>query len=194
VAAKSKRLELVKAEAQDISACFNDLLEKTNRTEPRPADVDALRALLRENEEARLWERVAGCMRIAQNHLLEHTPLSLGIVECWRPRLVELYTQLAGESPSKVEELLAQHTVLCWLRLACVEASYTNITSQSITLTLAAHWERRLTLAQRRFTRACETLERVRMMMRRGACVNVTAGGSRQSEVSQARREGTRRA
>jgi hypothetical protein len=41
-----------------------------------------------------------------------------------------------------------------------------NAMKQSITLTLGMYWEKRLSAAQRRFTRACETLARVRKLSR----------------------------
>jgi hypothetical protein len=37
---------------------------------------------------------------------------------------------------------------------------------QSITLTLGMYWEKRLSASQKRFTRACESLTRVRRLMR----------------------------
>ena len=48
-----------------------------------------------------------------------------------------------------------------------MELRYTSVIRQSITLTLGAYWEKRLTAAQKRFNRACESLERVRKLSAR---------------------------
>ena len=63
--------------------------------------------------------------------------------------------------------MLAHHAAICWLRLADAEAQFTLRTSNQHTLTSGIYYEKRLAMAQRRFKRAVETLERVRMMKRR---------------------------
>jgi hypothetical protein len=49
------------------------------------------------------------------------------------------------------------HPALSRAARATVDFSYSNTMKQSITLALAMCWEKRLTAAQRRFTRSCET-------------------------------------
>ncbi|HEX7175732.1 MAG TPA: hypothetical protein VF240_10775 [Pyrinomonadaceae bacterium] len=70
--------------------------------------------------------------------------------------------------------------------LSMIELRYTGVMRQSITLTLSAYWEKRLTAAQKRFTRACESMERVRKLSARVPEVqtNVAAEGGRQVNVA----------
>lgn len=58
--------------------------------------------------------------------------------------------------------------------------------AQSITLTLGMYWEKPLTAAQRRFTRACETLTRVRKLSRNTPAlqINLATSGGQQVNVS----------
>jgi hypothetical protein len=123
--------------------------------------------MLRDNEAERLWERIPGCIAAAESFALEKSPVSPGLVECWRERLDDIRKELRGDNPSESERLLAQYAALCWLRLSETEMRYTQQLSANITLTLGMYYEKRLTLAQRRFTKAVETLERVRLMRRR---------------------------
>jgi hypothetical protein len=52
---------------------------------------------------------------------------------------------------------------------------------QSITLTVGAYWDKRLSMAQKRFMRACESLARVRRLSRRIPLqVNIAAKGAQQ--------------
>ena len=57
---------------------------------------------------------------------------------------------------------------------------------RSITLTLGAYWEKRLTAARKRFDRACESLERVRKLTGRipGVQISVAAEGGQQVIVA----------
>lgn len=85
-----------------------------------------------------------------------------------------------------LEQLLIQHAALCWLRLTLVELSYTSSIKGSITLTLGLYLEKRLTAAQKRFTRACETLARVRKLSRNTPALqfNIAANGGQQINLA----------
>jgi hypothetical protein len=103
-----------------------------------------------------------------------------------RHRLQGLKKDLENEGAPLLEQLLIQHAALCWLKLNLVELSYSNAMKQSITLTLGMYWEKRLTAAQKRFTRACETLTRVRRWSRNTPAVqvNIAADGGQQVNLS----------
>ncbi len=82
---------------------------------------------------------------------------------------------------------MIQQAALCSLKLNLVELSYSSTIKQSITLTLGIFWEKRLSAAQKRFTRACETLTRVRKLSRNTPAlqVNIAAQGGQQVNLSQ---------
>jgi hypothetical protein len=180
-------LKLVTAEAQDVEKRFRELYDRANKRLPTgaagPATIaagEALEKLLRDNRAARLWERIAGPLSVARAFALEHSPgTTPGLRACWGELLRSMGDDLAGENPSEVETLLAQHAALCWLRLAEVELLYSAKVSGQITLTLGMYFEKRLSMAQRRFTRACETLERVRMMRRRAGLTGASEEAER---------------
>jgi hypothetical protein len=67
-----------------------------------------------------------------------------------------------------------------------VELHYSHVMKQSITLTLGIFEEKRLSAAQRRFTRACETLARVRKLSRNTPALqfNIAANGGQQVNVA----------
>jgi hypothetical protein len=162
-------LKLVTQEAQDVEKRFRELYDRANKQTPGAGvAAERLREVLTEHPAGRLWERIPGPPKVAEDFALEHTPgITPGVRVCWRVQLADIRRELAGEDPSPVESLLAQHAALCWLRLAETELQFTAHTAKSHTLTAGAYWDKRLSTAQRRFTRAVETLERVRMMRRR---------------------------
>lgn len=90
--------------------------------------------------------------------VIDNARATAGLKECWKHRLQSLKKELGSEGAPLLEQLLIQQAALCWLKLNLVELSYSNVMTQSITLTLGVFWEKRLSAAQKRFTRACETL------------------------------------
>ena len=139
-----------------------------------------MRKLLRDNSAARLWDRVSGPLAVARQFALQYSPgTTPGLRVCWGERLKGMADDLAGENPSEVENLLATHAALCWLRLAETELQYTSHVAKSHSAASGMYHEKRLTMAQRRFTRACETLERVRMMKRRAGQASEAEGAGR---------------
>jgi hypothetical protein len=172
---------VVSNEAEKIRSRFQGVLTKANKKQPRESDLTALRDLLDWNKELKLWEAIINMGALAESQVLD-TILDgsgQGMRECRKRRLTSLREDLGyAESPA-LERLLIQQVTLCWLNLT--EYRHSNIMKQSTTFTLGMYWERRLTMAQRRFTRVCEGLARVRRLSRRIPIqVNIAAPGSQQ--------------
>jgi len=74
----SKPLVKQTKEAEHIRARFSDLLEKTNKDHPRPADIKALSDLLNGHKSLELWRGVASAGYMAELTLLR-TPLLLQV-------------------------------------------------------------------------------------------------------------------
>ncbi len=175
------------AKVEQIRANFKQLLDKTNKEHPSAKDVEALSNLLSGHKGLELWREVLSAAQFAELAVIENSPAVPGIKECWKHRLSSLRKELGYVGAPILEQLLIQQAALCWLRLSLVELQYSHVMKQTITLTLGAHWERRLTAAQRRFTRACETLARVRKLSRNTPALqfNIAAAGGQQVNVSQ---------
>lgn len=88
-----------------------------------------------------------------------------------------LKQELGFEDASPVERLLIEHSVLCHVRLGMVEHLYSRNTLGR--MDIAEHWERRLTLAQKRFTRAVTALARVRGLLARAEAAREAASRAR---------------
>jgi hypothetical protein len=118
--------------------------------------------------------------------VIENARATPAMKECWKHRLQSLKRELGSEGAPLLEQLLIQQAALCWLKLNLVELSYSSTMKQSITLTLGIFWETRLSAAQKRFTRACETLTLVRKLSRNTPALqfNIASNGGRQVNVS----------
>ena len=133
---------------------------------PAPSDVKALSDLLSGNASLELWRSIASAGHKAELTVLENATAVAGLKECWKHRLQVLKKEMGSEGAPILEQLLIQQAALCWLKLSLVELSYSSVMKQSITLTLGMYWEKRLSAAQNRFARACETVTRVRKWSR----------------------------
>ena len=176
----------INAKAEQTRVKFKALLGKTNKENPRQQDVKALSELLTVNKGLELWRNVASAGYLAELTVIENARATRGVKDCWRHRLQALKKELGSEGAPLLEQLLIQQAALCWLKLNLVELGYSNTMTQSITLTLGVYWEKRLSAAQRRFTRACETLARVRKLSRNTPSlqVNIASEGGRQVNLA----------
>jgi hypothetical protein len=167
-----------------LSRRFLDLLKKTDRQVPDPADLLALRAMLERSPA--LW-RVAGD--------LAHTA-AMGVVAKMRayPLVAEslkrgwdvMKDELGYQLAPPLERLLIEQVVLCWLHLHAVEIEYAGLIGAPSLSADADRWERRLSAAQARYLRACETLARIRKLARSTPAlqVNIAADGGQQINVA----------
>jgi hypothetical protein len=104
--------------------------------------------------------------------------------DSWAEQTAELRDSLGHEAAPALERMLIDHACVCWLRLAVMEVRYSCVVSANNTLAQVEHTERRLTEAQKRFNRACESLARVRKLSRPSVQINVAAEGGRQLNVA----------
>ena len=144
---------------------FIELVRKTNKDNPRPADVEELRKVLSEHRALELWRSISGIAKAVELTMLSRASfLTPALRECWRERLNQVRLDLGFNDAPEAEKLLISHVALCWLRLNLVEHGYTSNTSGEHSLTIGIYWEKRLTAAQKRYTRAVESLAKVRAL------------------------------
>src|SRR5688572_1223873 len=176
----------INAKADQIRAKFQALLDKTNKENPSPKEVKALTDLLVGNKSLELWRSVGSAGYLAELTVIENARATTAVKECWKHRLQALKKELGSDDAPLLEQLLIQQAAICWLKLNIVELSYSSVMKQSITLTVGVYWEKRLSAAQKRFTRACESLTRVRKLSRNTPALqfNIATSGGQQVNVA----------
>src|SRR5262245_32803456 len=146
------------------------ILRRVNTNKPSPKDMEAFRALIA--EKPRQYTELGATFLDSRQVYLN--TLNGVERECIKLRLAEVEKELSAPGDGAIERLLIGHVTLCWLRLMMIEREYAVVMNQSISLTLGAYWEKRLSATQKRFIRATENLMRVRKLLRR-ATVTVVA-------------------
>jgi len=171
-------MDAKQASGEDRAATIERLLEATSKKKPKPEDVKAFRQCFADTPE--LWKAVS----LAQNAALaviEHETGLVGQQVILKANYEGQKRALGYATASPLEKMLIEHAALCWLRLQRAEQRYSAVTAESITLALADYWERRLSAAQRRYLRACETLARVRRLRLPALQVNI---GQEQTNIA----------
>ncbi len=145
------------------------LLERCDRKLPARGDLDTLRQLL---ALPGMW-RAYDLAHNAALQAIEKTNSTEGGRVVMRANYNGLCRDLGQDDATPLEQGLIAHVALCWLRLQVIEQQYSNVMAESVTLPQGDYWEHRLSAAQRRYLRACETLARIRKMQLPTLQVNI---------------------
>ena len=174
-------------DAKQLEARFLSTLSAANSHKAKPAAVEALKASLEDCRRAgiRPWGVQRNPINAARELLLMRLVEMVGpaMPEVWREQARDLRSDLGYDSAPALERILIDHAVLCWLRLGETEMRRSAMTGEN-TYKAFEYADRRLTAAQKRFTRACESLARVRRLARPNVQVNIAAEGGRQINVA----------
>ncbi len=151
---------------------FQELVRKTRKAKPRPKDVDALRSYLESHPQ--LWCVIGDVAKLAYNKLTDNIAGEhVGLRESLTIGREAMRAELGYQQATPLERLLIDQVLLCWLRLYGIEFSYTATLEKNVPLALADYWERKLSAAQRRYLRACETLARIHKLRLPSVQINI---------------------
>ena len=175
--AKSENSFVVAARRLDV------LVNAMQTSGPNAEDVAAVEQLLKDTPG--LWKEVS-LAHIAAIVAIETESDRDDVRVAMKANYYGVRRELGVKDASPMERLLIDHVALCWFRLQTLEQRYSRMMSKSISLSQGQYWERRLNAAQQRYLRACETLARVRKLIRRTPVlqVNIAAKGGQQVNVA----------
>jgi hypothetical protein len=150
----------------EIRRRFVALVHKTNKNDPRAGDVEELRKMLSDHPGLKLWRSISGVAQATELTVFTCTPMmNDALRECWRERLKQMRQELGYADAPQAEKMLISHVVLCWLRLNLMETRHAlHVGGREHSMRQGLYWEKQLTGAQRRYTRAVETLAKVRAL------------------------------
>src|SRR5262252_6794456 len=149
-----------KSEEFNPAANLRALVLKTNLENPDKRDVQSLRKLLRDNPQ--LWKQVGDPARKALSVRLQNSPLSIAAKEASKVGIPDLLAQFNYHQSPPLEKLLIDQIVIRWLYLAIVDYEFSLEAHRGKPPDQHMAWQNRLSLTQKRFIQACESLIRVR--------------------------------
>ena len=161
-----------------------DLVIRTNKENPRPEDVAELRRAL--ENDPKLWTVAGNLLTGVINTQLCNVQGTAFVKESLSNGVDRVRAELGAQTAPAIERLLIDQVALCWLRLGVIETLYQRmVMDQGFSFESGIFWERRLTLAHKRFNTACESLARVRRLSRGDSRLqlNIAAPGGQQVNV-----------
>ena len=177
-------IEHIPQEVHGKLAEFQALLEAVDKDNPDPQHVAELRRWF--EEFPGLWAVYGDLNAFVQQKIMDRLAGTKSGSLAMEKGVSLMREDLGHALAPPLEKLLIEHTLVCWLRLQDTEWRYTlTIVGESTTFKNASYWERRLSAAQRRYLRACETLARVRKITRQTPAlqVNIATRGGQQVNI-----------
>jgi hypothetical protein len=159
------------------------ILDKANTTKVNPADIEAMRQVLDNHPDI--------CKQVG-DMIQQNIHMMTTIENGWPPLAAEgtkraiknKRKELGFEAAPMLEKMVIDAVLLAWLRWQNVEYKYTTMNQgEGMTITRAAFWEKRLSAAQGRYLRACETLARIRKLAL-PLQVNIATQGGQQVNIA----------
>jgi hypothetical protein len=174
---------LVPKPDQTVVRQFLELVKGIDRDNPSPADIRALRRMLRDHSD--LWREHGDLAQIAAATLIQRLEALPHVAESLIHGWPAMKDELGYSDAPPLERHLIEEVVLCSMHKNLVAAEYSAAMGISTSQSSVNHWERRLTAVQSRFVRAIESLARVRKLARTTPALqlNVAAHGGQQVNV-----------
>lgn len=154
--------EIVTNDALDL---VDRLLSTVNTEKPTKAQLTELRKAITDAPE--LVSALGNLSESLKSGLIESVSKQPGLHMVVQAHLDQMAKELGSEQAAPLEKLLIEHVLIAWLRLQSVEWAYQTAFAQSMTLEKALYLEKRLSLVQRRYLQAVESLARLRRLLAR---------------------------
>jgi hypothetical protein len=169
--------------ADEKRKALREILEAASRNNPDPEAIGKLKEWLAISPD--LWRYFADVEKTMQSGIIKRLHGSqLGKIAAQKGA-EQVRDDLGYDHAPRLERLLIEHAVTCWLRLQDVGVNYDRVIVERMPIPLIDCWERRLSAAQRRFLRAAEALVRVRRIIRITPAlqVNIAMEGGQQVNI-----------
>ena len=162
---------------------FVNLLTRAYKINPRPIDIENLRKCLDENPE--IWRVVFDISNVIEINLISGIFPQQAAQVAIRKNVEEIKVGLGFEGATLMEQLLINNIVVSWLRVQWAEYRLIlHMGQDEKWMSEVEFWEKRLNVAQHRFLRASETLEKIRKMSAKNPTLQVNIAGQGGQQVN----------
>jgi hypothetical protein len=180
---KAKRLS--KVIDRDQAYELAEIVQRAYKPKPDPKDIQELQKWLEEYPE--VWTFVFDMAQLIEGNLIKRIIPDQAAHLALEKNVDEIRTDLGYEDAPQLERMLIDSIVVSWLRYQWTEYRLMAYTGPSEGTTSAiAFWEKRLSVAQGRYLKACETLAKVRKLSLKNPLlqVNIATESGQQVNVA----------
>jgi len=140
------------------------MLARVDKERPDPAAVAKLKQML--DAAPSLLDTLGNLALVTESNLLSRSFANANSTRIAVTKYLEtMRDDLGYGDADPLQRSLIAHVCMCWARLYDCELRYHMVMGESPSTTLALYWERKLSMNQRRYLRACESLARVRRLL-----------------------------
>jgi len=162
---------------------FVDLLTRVYEPTPKPIDIKNIRKWMDEYPE--IWRVVFDISNVIETNLIDEVRPEQAVQWAIRKNAEELRAGLGFEGATLMEQLLINNIIVSWLRVQWTEYRLILYMGQDEKwMSEIEFWEKRLNVAQRRFLRASETLEKIRKLSTKNPTLQVNIAGQGGQQVN----------
>lgn len=164
---------------------FSELVQRAYKSHPSKKQIEELRNWL--DEYPALWRLTFDMGQVIETNIIKRIlpqqPAQLAIAT----NVEEIRNDLGYEEATAMEMMLIDNIVLSWLRCQWAEYLLMALMGQGeIRHSSFEFWDRRLSAAQGRYLRACETLAKIRKLSLKNPTlqVNIATKSGQQVNVA----------
>jgi len=163
---------------------FLDLVKRCYEKKPSQKDVNELKKWMDTYPE--LWKVVFDTAHIIEENFITNMASAKASVIAMQKNTDEIRNEMRYGEASIMERMLIDDLVISWLGVQYCNYQLMVRMGRDEKIVLLEFWERRLSMSQRRYLHACETLAKVRRLMSGKPCVqvNIATQGGQQVNVA----------
>ena len=162
---------------------FLDLVKRAYKKNPNQKDLSELRKWLANYPE--LWQGVFDLSEIVRQNFIKRITSEDAAQIALEKNISVMREEFGYSSASIMERILIENIIISWLQNEWLEYQLvTFMGNGEIRMSVVEFWERRLSISQRRYLLACETLAKIRRLSVRNPALQVNIATQNGQQVN----------
>jgi hypothetical protein len=161
---------------------FLEIVEQAYKKKPSQKDLDELRKWI--NDYPELWKAVFDTAHVIEENFIKNMVGDKASIIAMRKNAEEIRNEMNYSKTSIMERMLIDNIIISWLGVQYCNYQLITRMGREEKIVILEFWERRLSMSQRRYLHACESLEKVRHLMSRKPAVQVNIAGQGGQQVN----------
>jgi hypothetical protein len=163
---------------------FLEVVERAYVKKPSQKDLNELRKWI--NNYPELWKIVFDTAHVIEVNFISSMVGEKASIIAMQKNTNVIREEMDYSKASIMEQMLIDNIVISWLGVQYSNYQLITRMGRDEKIVILEFWERRLSMAQRRYLHACETLEKIRYLMSRKPAVqvNIAAQGGQQVNIA----------
>jgi len=163
---------------------FLDVVGRAYKKKPAKKDLDELREWI--NKHPELWRVVFDTAWLLEDNFINNMVEGKASIIAIKKNMEEIRKGFDYCGSTILEQMLIDNIIISWLGVQYANTQLITRMGRDERIVILEFWERRVSAAQRRYLRACESLTRIRRLMSLDPRIqiNIAANGGQQVNVA----------